>query len=280
MTTRQERVAAGLLLGCVGIVAFWMLASRHAARGFDPLRLGADDFSNFVPVSAAWQSRVVYVKSTPTEPTITAYELQPVIRAGMEIPPSGDAPVLVRVVHGYNMVDCMRIKQYGVDLLAEDLPAWRAHEAGVGSAPSVGPPLQIWRLREPEAPARVWVSSMLLATDFSGTAVDTRDMAFPRVGTPDDPAYRPTGLRWSSLRHPIRNFRMYVRARWNASRTDLLTFLRLRQPAWASDVLLTMVSEYRGRDAADRTDAEMQRHVLAAHRFFYAELRAFREARN
>ena len=142
------------------------------------------------------------------------------------------------------------------------------------------PPMQIWRLREPREPARIWISSMLSAEDFSGTAVDTRDMAFPRVGTPDDLAYRPVGLRWRSFRHPIRNFRMYLRSRWNASRMDLLTFLRLRQPAWASDVLLTMVSEYRGRDAEERTDAEMQTHVQNAHRFFYDALRRFGATRN
>jgi len=280
MTPRGERWATGVLLLCVGLVASWMLAARQASRGFDPLRLGAEDFAGFQPVSGAWEVRQVYVKSTPTEPTITAYVLRPVLTGGKPELPGGDAPVLVRLVHGYNMVDCMRIKQYGVDLLDENLSVWRGYLAGETTVPPEIPPRQIWRLRPPQGPVCVWVSSMLSATDFTGTAVDTRDMAFPRVGTPDDPAYHPTGLRWRSFRHPIRNFRLYLRSRWNASRTDLLTFLRLRRPAWTSDVLVTMVSEYRGADAADRTEAEMQRQVLAAHRYFLAELRAFGRTRN
>jgi hypothetical protein len=280
MTAMQERLVAIALLCCVGTVAFWLIASQYASRGFEPLRLGQGDFEGFLPLSDSWQSRLVYVKSTPTEPTITAYELRPVIQGGAPVEPGGDAPVLVRIVHGYNMVDCMRIKHYGVDLLGDNLQVWRGYEGGQGQRPVDAPPVQIWRLREPQAAARVWVSSMLLAADFSGTAVDTRDMAFPRVGTPDEPAYRPTGLRWRSLRHPLRNFRLFLRSRWNASRSDFLTFLRLRQPAWASDVLLTMVSEYRGGDAAERTDAEMQAHVLAAHRFFYGELQRFAAAKN
>ncbi len=279
MQARGERLVACMVMLCVGIVAFWMLAARHAARGFSPLRLSDGDFSTFLPVSENWQSRIVYVRSSPIEPTITAYELRPVIRAGASVPPGGDTPVLVRIVHGYNMVDCMRIKHFGVDLLETNLSDWQAYEAGLRSAPAL-PPVQIWRLQEPREPARVWISSMLSAEDFTGTAVDTRDMAFPRVGMPDDPAYRPTGLRWRSFRRPIYNFRMFLRSRWNASRMDLLTFLRLRQPAWASDVLLTIVSEYRGRDAGERTDAEMQRHVQQAHQFFYEELQRFGAIRN
>lgn len=279
MSPRGERIVAFMLLLCVALVAFWMLAARHAARGFSPLRLSDADFANFLPASERWQSRVVYVRSSLIEPTIMAYELRPVIRAGMTVAPGGDASVLVRIVHGYNMVDCMRIKHFGVDLLDTNLGEWQAYEARMGGVPAL-PPMQTWRLREPREPARVWISSMLSAKDFSGTAVDTRDMAFPRIGTPDDPAYRPTGLRWRSFRRPIYNFRMFLRGRWNASRMDVLTFLRLRQPAWASDVLLTMVSEYRGRDAADRSDAEMRHHVQQAHRFFYDELQRFGATRN
>ena len=274
MRLSRESLGALLLLVCVAVVAAWMLAARHAARGFAPLRVQDSDFAGFLPASAHWQARIVYVKRTPTEPTIIAYELQPVIAAGRPVAPGGDAPVLVRVVHGYNMVDCMRIKHFGVDALGDNLAVWRAYEAGMEARP-VQPPMQIWRLREPREPARIWVSSMLAANDFAGTAVDTRSMAFPRVGTPDDPAYRPTGLRWRSFRRPIHNFRMYLRSRWNASRMDVWTFLRLRQPAWASDVLLTLVSEYRGADAAARSDDEMQQQVLRAHQFFYAELQRF-----
>jgi hypothetical protein len=281
VSRRRELVVGVVMLCCTVLVAFWMLASRYAARGFEPLRIEAGDFAGFLPSGAAWRARVVYVKSTPIEPTITAYELRRSAHPGEVLPAGADAPVLVRLVHGYNMVDCMRIKHYGVQQLRENLGLWKRVEAGEEAPASGAPPLQVWWLTEPDdGPGRVWASSMLQADDFRGTAVDTRDMAFPRVGVPDDPAYRPSGLRWRSLRHPARNFRLFLRSRWNASRMDLLTFLRLRRPAWASDVLLTMVSEYRGADAAERTADEMMEHVLAAHSFFYDALQRFHAARN
>jgi hypothetical protein len=277
VASRRETCIAILLLSCIGVVSFWLLAARHASRGFEPFRLGKEDFAEFSPTSDTWDARLVYVKKTPTEPSITAYELRPLTADGRLDMQA--APVLVRIVHGYNMVDCMRIKQYEVDLLQENLEKRRnmSPEQLVGLR---HPPMQIWLLKSPEDVERVWISSMLHASDFSGALVDTRSMPFPRVGTPDDPAYAPTGLRWSSFRHPIRNFLRFVRGQWNASRTDLLTFLRLRQPAWASDVLLTMVSEYRGQDAKNRSPEEMLEHVLAAHRYFYQELYRFGHTRD
>ncbi len=271
-----ERLLAVLLLLCLGLVSVWLLAARQAARGFDPLRLGLEDFVGFRPEHPDWKIRRVYARQTPTEPTITAYELIPaerMARPGTE-PTVQQAPVLVRIVHGYNMVDCMRIKHYEVALLLDTRQAQESAAAGSTDAGG-GVPMQVWRVTDTEGVGRVWISSMLRASDFSATLVDTRDMAFPRIGAPDDPAYVPTGLSWRSFRHPIRNFRQFLRAQWNASRADVLTFLRLRRPAWASDVLVTMVSEYRGRDASERTDADMLPHVRAAHQAFYQSLHRF-----
>jgi hypothetical protein len=67
---------------------------------------------------------------------------------------------------------------------------------------------------------------------------------------------------------------LYLRSKWNASRSDLLTFLRLRQPAWASDVMLTLVSEYRGEPLAGDAESAAVAHVLEVHRLFHALLRA------
>ncbi len=202
--------------------------------------------------------------------------------------------MLVRLVHGYNMVDCMRIKHYDVKLLADtrdglqdgDLSLWRRDalvELGqrpnsqlptpnaqrlTPNAPSAFPlPVQIWKLESSNSDRSVWITTMLKAADFAVTSVDTRDMAFPKVGTPDDPSWAPSGLKWSSLRHPIRNARLALRARWNASRADIWTFLRLRQPAWASDEMLTMVTEYRGPSIEEGNEEAVARHVLQAHAF-------------
>ncbi len=250
---RRERWVAAVLLLCTALVAFWQVTARLASRPIDALRVGAADFDGFRPTAPPWAIRRVHVKSTPVEPTILAYEA----RYGTTTDPLRRAPVLVRLVHGYNMVDCMRIKQYRVDLLAD-----RRHDRGGGM------PLQIWRITSADGHRSLWVTSMLRAVDFTATGTDTRDMAFPRVGTPDDPAWAPSGLKWASFRNPVRNSRYFLRSKWNASRSDLLTFLRLRQPVWASDVLLTMVSEYRGRSLTDEEEAGARAHVLDAHALF------------
>ncbi len=268
-SSRRERRVAALLVICVALVVFWEVASRVAARPFGDLRLRAEDFDGFNPSDPEWMIRLVHMKATPTEPTVIAYDVRPRV-PGMPGAPAR-APVLVRLVHGYNMVDCMRIKQYRVDLVADS----RQRRVGPGDRAQGGAlPVQLWRLTSPSGERSVWATTMLRAVDLSATDTDTRDMAFPRVGTPDDPAWAPSGLRWSSFRRPVRNFRLSLRSKWNASRADLLTFLRLRQPAWASDVLLTLVSTYRGPSLPD-TDAEAAAaaQVLDVHRRFYERFR-------
>jgi len=259
-SVRRERWVAALLVVCVALVAFWQVTSWLAARPYKALRLSAEHFAGFSPSDIKWQMRLMHIKATPTEPTVIAYEVRPRVAGSADT--AASAPVLLRLVHGYNMVDCMRIKQYRVELLSDT----RRRGIAPGDAASgERPPVQIWRLISPSGDCSVWVTTMLRASDFGATDTDTRDMAFPRVGIPDDPAWAPSGLKLSSFRHPVRNFRLYLRSKWNASRSDLLTFLRLRQPAWASDVMLTMVSEYRGASVSVDTEAPAAAHVLEAH---------------
>lgn len=277
-SSRQERWIAVLLVVCVCLVAFWEITSRLASRPFDKLRLGPEDFAGFQPADPQWSIRLVHVKGTPSEPTVIAYEM----RRRQTAPEPGAVtntnaighPLLVRLVHGYNMVDCMRIKQYRVELLKDgrQTPPGTMQIDGLPPEPVL--PVQVWRLTSAGGECSVWVTSMLRATDFAATDTDTRDMAFPRVGTPDDPSWAPSGLKWSSFRHPIRNFSLYLRSKWNASRSDWLTFLRLRQPAWASDVMLTMVSEYHGPSVTDDSEAAVSAYVQEAHRLLYRCLKA------
>ncbi len=266
-SSRREWWVAILLVLCVVLVGFWEIGSRLASRPFDDLRLSAEDFAGFRPAAPLWRFWLVHMKATPTEPTVIAYEA----RRRNEGASGVGAPVLVRLVHGYNMVDCMRIKQYQVELLTDRCRA----APGDPPAPGGTLPVQVWRLTSHAGKRMVWVTSMLRASDFAATDADTRDMAFPRVGTPDDPAWAPTGLKWSSFRHPVRNFWLFLRSKWNASRSDLLTFLRLRQPAWASDVLLTMVSEYHGADSVtEATEHAVSAYVLDAHEIMYRQFLA------
>jgi hypothetical protein len=276
MTKHQklEVAVAIVLVLCVGLVAAWMIAAKLAARPFDELRLKAEDFEGFSPRSDMWSIRLIHVKASPTEPTVIAYLLK---RPDHRLPtsdlrPPTSGPFLVRIVHGYNMVDCMRIKQYDVELMADTR----------GPTPiSAFPfqlsdlPVQMWRLTSSVGDRSVWITTMLRTADFAATSVDTRDMAFPRVGTPDDPSWAPTGLKWSSFRHPIRNARNALRARWNASRCDIWTFLRLRQPAWASDEMLTLVTEYRGPSVEDGQEEAVAEIALQAHAFMLREFQGF-----
>ena len=52
----------------------------------------------------------------------------------------------------------------------------------------------------------------------------------------------------------------------------MLTFLRLRQPAWASDDVLTLVS-HSGSTCGGHSDEDLvTAEVLAAHRYMQAKL--------
>ncbi len=270
---RIELIGAIVLVLCVIFVTGWMIAAKVAAQPFDELRLKAEDFTGFSPRSNEWSIRLLHVKSSPSEPTVIAYALRGCSARKAKIE---TAPVLVRIVHGYNMVDCMRIKQYDVQMIADTRSDPPTISPSFPSLPSVQtPPLQIWKLTSAIDESSIWITTMLRSADFAATAVDTRDMAFPRVGTPDDPSWAPTGLKWSSFRHPIRNLRNTLQAKWNASRCDIWTFLRLRQPAWASDEMLTMVTEYRGPSVLPEQEPAVAQYALQAHQFMLREFQAY-----
>jgi len=277
---KMELAGAIVLVLCVVLVAGWEIAAKVAAQPFDELRLKAEDFAGFAPRSGQWSIRHLHIKATPTDPTAVAFLLRGTATSNVQRSTFNGSPVLVRIVHGYNMVDCMRIKQYDVQLLADTRSDPPTVSPSFPSRPSAGTPLlQMWKLTSPIEETSVWITTMLRAADFAATKVDTRDMAFPRVGTPDDPSWAPTGLKWSSFRHPIRNARQALRAKWNASRCDIWTFLRLRQPAWASDEMLTMVTEYRGPSVLPDQEPATAQYVLAAHQFMLGEFQRFWQGR-
>ena len=192
------------------------------------------------------------------------------------------------------MCDCMRIKGYEVELIEDrrlETGDWRLDDrsssSGIPPPPFPSPtindytnnsffPHQLWRLTSSTGDVSIWAITMIRAVDFTATDIDTRDMSFPRVGVPDAQGWAPRGLSLKSLRHPIQNGRKFLRAKWNASRCDLLTFLGLRQPAWASDEVLTLVSSMFVHGAA--TEEEITRHVLNAHASMADEYRAWRQS--
>jgi len=297
-----EWLIAGMLIFFVVIVAFWEIMSSRSRRLFQPFQVNASDFESFAPGSPAWRVRALPVRPDPIEPNILAYAVSSAAGANhnRQIVDRGSA--IVRLVHGYNMVDCMRIKGYQVELIRDNRqepgsdgrghdaerflpsgcnkgvgPADRAEDRSVeGGDQGAGRWIQVWRLVSGAGDVSIWVTSMIRVGDFVQTDIDLRSMAFPRVGVADDPAWLPRGLTLKSLRDPVKNFRLLMRKKWNNARCDLATFLKLRQPAWASDDLLTLVTAFRGASVKPDEEEAVVEQVVAAHEFIYCELVGWR----
>lgn len=240
------------------MVAFWIVASRRHAQPFKPFSLTTADFAGYCPVVEGASVSVLPVSThDPAEPNIIAYGLQW----------EGVAPARsrfgVRLVHGYNMPMCLKIKGYLVE--------------PVGATLNPGIPLEIWRVTSGAGEVAIWVTTMIRAGDFAATRESVTSMAFPRVDVPDDPNWIPRGFSVGDLRHPVRSFRLWFRARWNASRTDWLTFLRLRQPAWASDELLTYVTLSLPPTVSPQQENEVIRQVVAGHVAMLKKLQEWRK---
>ena len=120
---------------------------------------------------------------------------------------------------------------------------------------------------------------MLSASDFGETDIDIRSMAFPRIGIPDSPDWLPHGVTVSGLKHPLTNLRLFFRSEWNGARSDLATFLRLKQPAWPSRELLTLVAVSptvtSGEDEGRLEESAITRDI-AAYSFMLAEFQKWR----
>jgi hypothetical protein len=267
----RQHLTAAVLVASALLIAFWQIMAHRSARPWEPFELTAADFEVFQLSVQDWDVERKPPGNDPLQPDILVLRLTP-----RDTSATGAAalPVQVRLMHGYNMCDCMRIKGYTVDLVADA----RRPEVGPDAA---GPPrYQLWRLTSGGGEISLWATSMLRAGDLAMTGIDTRAMAFPRIGTPDDPRWVPEGLTLRSLRHPVRNLRWFLRAKWNNSRTDLLTFLKLRRPAWGSDEILTLVSTAVPGSELAGQQGPVAHRVLAAHTAVYGELRAWKANRD
>jgi len=251
----RKHVVPVLLVLCTLSVAFWIVAARFSSRSFKPFALTGADLASFQPELEGGTLRVLPMTTVdPAEPNIASYIIDQEGRPGLGI----------RVVHGYNMPMCMKIKGYTVAPVTNGIP---------GGADR---PVQVWRVVSSTGDTSIWVTTMLRSGDFAATTEDVCSMAFPRVDIPDDPRWVPRGVTRESLKHPIEGIRTWVRARWNASRTDWMTFLRLRQPAWASEEWITYVSRCLG-PVTPATEPEVIHDVVAGHLTVLKELQAWRK---
>ncbi len=261
---RHDWMVPAILVLCALLVGAWELMARVSRRPFRPFDLTAANFQGFQPVLGGCPTRLLPVSTNdPAEPNIVAM--------GVSMP--GGRSMLVRLVHGYNMPTCLKLKSYTVSLVQDA----RAGEApGVTHQGAAHYPVQIWRVTAPGGDVSVWASTVLRAGDFAALPEDIRDLAFPRVDSPDDPRWIPQGITGEALRHPVAAFHGWLRARWNSSRTDWLTFLRLRQPAWASEERLSFVVRSLAPDVTRANEADVTRSVIAIHN---AALAAFQQWR-
>jgi hypothetical protein len=261
---RTQIITATALVVCVVFVGFWEIMSSRSNRAFDTFELTNESFAGFEQSNknGKFIIKSVPVVTTVMEPNVAAFIVG---QRGQ----SNKSLVLSRLVHGYNMRDCMRIKGYTVELIADTR---EGHETVVNMPKQ----LQIWRLTSSSGDVSVWVTSMLKAGDFAALSIDVCSMAFPRIGMEEDPNWIPHGLTWSSMRHPIENTKKMLNAKWNNSRCDIWTFLRLKRPAWASEDMLTLVSAYRGDAFPHEKEMMIIENVVAAHVNIMNELQIWR----
>lgn len=292
---KQKELGVPLtLITCLLLVGFWEIMSNRIQRPFRPFDLTAENFKGFSPAVEGWSFQSVPVTSNPIEPNIFAIKVVPV----SSLAPHSHASIMVRLVHGYNMPDCMRIKGYKVELIEDrrgtsekelkqsintNRHRWNTSESTTqqlnnsfhrdqASGSNQRFSCQVWRLTSGSDDVSIWVTSTLKAGDFSVTDIDVRSMPFPRIGVPDDPGWFPRGLTMSGLRHPIDGFRLFLRAKWNSSRCDLLTFLRLKTPAWADNELLTLVSTSEGIPVKSGQEKIIIGQVIVAHKLIQSQL--------
>ena len=260
----KKAFVPGLLAACTLLVAFWIVASQRHAKPFKPFNLTHNDFAGYCPtIDGAEIQSVPLTSHDPAEPNIVSFGVQKNV---------GSTPARfgVRLVHGYNMPMCMKIKGYTVEPLTEG--------GGVELSTRTSLPIQIWRVTSSSGDAGIWVTTMIRSEDFSVTTEDVTSMAFPRVDIPDDPNWTPRGFSREDLRHPLLSFHRWIQTRWNGSRTDVLTFLRLRQPAWASEELLTYVSRSLPPSVPREGESEVVRQVIATHSAMLKELQGWRRS--
>jgi hypothetical protein len=259
----KQRLAPWLFLSCSLVVATWLILAHHSRQPFKAFTLTANTFTNFIPLVEDWSfSQLPITAIDPAEPNIMS------LSGKCEREP--DRMATIRLVHGYNMPMCMKIKGYTVTPIKDmTLPV----------NPQRNEPLRIqyWRVTSSTGETSFWLTSMIRADTFAGTETDICSMAFPRIDIPDDPNWVPQGLG-ANLRHPVAALRRWFRSRWNGARTDLLTFLRLRQPAWASDEQLSYVTL--GKPVSAEDMESFLEHLQNLHTAVLLKLQEWGKARN
>ena len=293
---KSSKLIPILLAACVVIVAIWEVLANRSNRPFGSFSLTASDFTRFVPEVPGWSITSIEVAAdNPLSPNVAAFLVKRLEYNGGNGERRG-IPVLVRLVHGYNMCDCLRMKGYKVELLKDEgggVTDELKEDAGGRMTPvsesetqpssliphpssSSLPRVQTWRTTSSVGDVQIARSTIIRSTDFGGTTAEVRDMAFPRIVDRIGSEWDWEGFKASSLRHPVKSLVMVVKVKWNNARCDLLTFLKLRQPAWASTDYFTFLATTHGVRFEAGDEPRVTEEVHAAQLVVYGELLRWR----
>ena len=139
--SKKELIVAISLVVCLLIVGFWEVMSKRSERVWDAFQLSAADFQGFKFQSEGWRIDQRKISPSPTDPEILKFDMLRQVasrhgtityRNGLPVVTTNSPnsatnrqlsamPIRSRLIHGYNMVDCMRIKGYAVKLLHDDM---------------------------------------------------------------------------------------------------------------------------------------------------------------
>ncbi len=259
---KRERIISSIFIVVLLLVAVWMIAANRAQSSFGGYDITPEKFAKFSPSLTGWDARNIPAKFTKYSPNLVAYEMCPRLSQESKV---GGGRIVSRLANGYNMVDCMTVKGYKVDLLSNMLN-------GDGKTGKVY--VQTWLLTR-DGIKSVLATSLLRSSDLTTTSADVRSMVYPYAGKPGDQNLGMHGFSW---RHPFVFARNAVRSRWVNSQRDVLAFLRLKKRRWADDKVLTMVTEFSHQPTPVPSTETMEKMILNVHYAMATEFHKFADS--
>jgi hypothetical protein len=118
----RQHIVSGLMVFCTLLAAFWLVMSWSSRRSYDSFTLTPEKMATFHPALEGWDVRALPItRDDLIDANIAAYSLvrdssSPVINNRQPIP---NNRFLVRLVHGYNMPMCMKMKYYTVEKILD-----------------------------------------------------------------------------------------------------------------------------------------------------------------
>ena len=302
MNTLKQYFMPAFMVFCTLLLALWLVLSRANQSPRALFDLTPVDLATFRPALEGWTVNAQpIIRDDLIDANLAAYS---VVRDAYSQATSNEQPrtasrFVVRLVHGYNMPMCMKLKYYTVEKIQDNRihavsdpklqsafrmvqngqlnpsTGLRASNLAIQQLSTLELPMQLWRLTSSAGTVSIWVTTMIRSGDFSPTSEDICSMAFPRVDIPDDPNWVPRGMGKDELKHPVVAFRRWYHSRWNGARWNVWTFLRLSPPVGASNELLSYVTRVEDLPSDGPKDSDMK-NLLEIHAAVLTKLQVWR----